>query len=152
MSDSAPAIREIARNRRAKHDYEILDTLEVGIELVGSEVKTLRAGEVNLAQAYVRIKNAELWLEQARIDEYREANKQNHDPNRRRRLLAHKREIVRMKQRIQEKGLTVIPLRLYFKQRTVKLEIGIARGRKTHDKRQHLKEKDSKRALRRLTR
>lgn len=152
MSDSERPIREIARNRKAKHDYEILETVEVGVELVGTEVKTLRAGEVSLAESFVRIRQSQMWLEQARIDEYREGNRHNHDPARPRRLLAHRREIDRWAQRMKEKGLTIIPLRLYFRGRVVKLEIGLGRGRKRHDKRQVLKERDSRRELRKFVR
>lgn len=152
MSDSERPVKEVARNRRAKHDFEILDTLEVGVELRGTEVKTLRAGEVSLGEAFVRIKGGQMWLEQARIDEYREGNRHNHDPARARRLLAHKREIQKWEQRLKEKGLTIVPLRLYFRGRVVKLEVGMGRGRKTHDKRQHLKERDSKREMRKFVR
>jgi SsrA-binding protein len=152
MSDSERPIREIARNRKAKHDYEILETVEVGVALVGTEVKTLRAGEVSLGEAFVRIRQGQMWLEQARIDEYREGNRHNHDPARPRRLLARRREIDRWAQRMKEKGLTIIPLRLYFRGRVVKLEIGLGRGRKRHDKRQVLKERDSRRELRKFVR
>lgn len=152
MSDSERPIREITRNRRAKHDYEILDTLEVGVALQGTEVKTLRAGEVSLGEAFVRIKDDQFWLEQARIDEYREGNRHNHDPARPRRLLAHRREIQKWSQTRKEKGLTIIPLRLYFRGRVVKLEIGLAKGRKRHDKRQALKERDSRREMRKFVR
>lgn len=152
MSDSERPIHEITRNRRAKHDYEILDTLEVGVALQGTEVKTLRAGEVSLGEAFVRIKDDQFWLEQARIDEYREGNRHNHDPARPRRLLAHRREIQKWSQTRKEKGLTIIPLRLYFRGRVVKLEIGLAKGRKRHDKRQALKERDSRREMRKFVR
>jgi len=100
MSDSERPIREVTRNRRAKYDFEILETLEVGVALQGTEVKTLRAGEVSLGEAFVRIRNGQMWLEQARIDEYREGNRHNHDPSRPRRLLAHKREIEKWAQRM----------------------------------------------------
>jgi SsrA-binding protein len=122
------------------------------VELVGTEVKTLRAGEVSLGESFVRIRQGQMWLEQARIDEYREGNRHNHDPARSRRLLAHRREIDRWAQRMKEKGLTIIPLRLYFRGRVVKLEIGLGRGRKRHDKRQVLKERDSRRELRKFVR
>lgn len=152
MSDSERPIREVTRNRRAKYDFEILETLEVGVALQGTEVKTLRAGEVSLAEAFVRIRNGQMWLEQARIDEYREGNRHNHNPSRPRRLLAHKREIEKWAQRMKEKGLTIVPISLYFRGRVVKLEIGLGKGRKRHDKRQVLKDRDNRRELRKFTR
>lgn len=152
MSESERPIREVARNRRAKRDYEILDTLEVGIELTGTEVKTIRSGEVSLGEAFVRLRQAELWLEQARIEEYTEGNRHNHDPNRPRRLLARKREIDRWGQRTKEKGLTIVPLRMYFRGNRVKLEIGLGKGRKVHDKRRAMKERDTRRELRKYVR
>ncbi|MBC8406737.1 MAG: SsrA-binding protein SmpB [Planctomycetes bacterium] len=152
MSETERPIREIAFNRKAKRDYEILDTLEVGIVLVGTEVKTLRNGHVSLAESFVKIRDGQMWLEKCHIDEYVEGNVYNHDPVRSRRLLAHKRETVKWFQKMKEKGLTVVPLRLFFKGRHAKLEIAMARGRKQHDKRQALKDRDSRKELRGLRR
>jgi SsrA-binding protein len=152
MSESERPIREIAYNRKAKRDYELLDTLEVGIQLVGTEVKTLRNGQVSLSEAFVKISAGQMWLEKCHIDEYTEGNQHNHDPARPRRLLAHRREVQKWFQKMREKGLTMIPLRLYFKGRHAKLEIAMARGRKRHDKRQAMKEKDSRKELRNLRR
>ncbi len=152
MSENERPVREVAANRKARRDYEILDRLEVGIALEGTEVKTLRSGHVSLAESFVRIQEGQMWLEGAHIDEYREGNQRNHIPTRRRKLLAHKREIARWSQRMNEKGLTIVPLKLYFRGRHVKLEIGLARGRKHHDKRQALRDRDAKRELRSLRR
>jgi SsrA-binding protein len=148
MSENERPIREIAFNRKAKHDYEILDKLEVGIVLHGTEVKTLRTGHVSLAEAFVLIRNGQMSLEKAHIDEYTEGNRHNHNPMRSRRLLAHRKETLKWYQRMKEKGLTIIPIRLYFHGRHVKLEIAMARGRKRHDKRQELKDRDNRRELR----
>jgi len=152
MSDTERPIREIAFNRKAKRDYEMLDTLEVGIVLVGTEVKTLRDGHVSLTESFVKIRDGQMWLEKCHIDEYVEGNQNNHNPVRPRRLLAHRREILKWFQKIKEKGLTIVPMRLFFKGRHAKLEIAMARGRKQHDKRQVMKDRDSRKELRGLRR
>ena len=138
----------VAENRRAKRDYEILDRLEVGMCLRGSEVKTLRNGKVSLAESFVKYKDNEIWLEGAHIEEFAQAAEGNHDPLRSRKLLARKRQIEKWGQRVKEKGLTIIPLRIYFLGCHAKLEIGLCRGRKRHDKRQRVKDRDDRRAIR----
>jgi len=126
----------ITTNREAYHHYFILETWEAGIQLTGTEVKSLRAGKVTLKEGYVRITEGEAWLLHVHISPYTHGNRQNHDPDRPRRLLLHKREIIRLFSKIREKGLTVVPTRLYFKGNLVKCEIGVARGKKLHDKRE----------------
>ena len=127
------------RNRKASHEYEILEAFEVGIMLVGSEVKSIRAGHVSISESWVDIsEKGEIWLVGTHINEYSQANKFNHVPARRRKLLAHKHEIEKMQKAVEQKGLTIIPLKLYFKNRLAKLEIAICRGKKLYDKRQDL--------------
>jgi SsrA-binding protein len=135
-------------NRKASHKYEVMDYFETGIALVGSEVKSIRAGHISLGESWVDIsENGELWLVGAHINEYSQANQFNHIPARRRKLLAHRHEIEKMQKAVEIKGLTIIPLKLYFKKRKVKLEIAICRGKNQQDKRQDLIEKeDAKRA------
>jgi SsrA-binding protein len=143
----------IADNRRARFDYEILDTLEVGIQLTGTEVKSLRANKANIAESYVQVKNGELWLINANIPEYTLGNRFNHEPRRTRKLLAHGREIARLFQGTSRDGLTVVPLKIYFNERgRVKLEIALAKGKKKHDKRETAKERDWQRDKARLLR
>ena len=130
-------------NRKASHQYEILDCFETGIMLVGSEVKSIRAGHISLSESWVDISEKnELWLVGAHINEYSQANQFNHIPARRRKLLAHKHEIEKMQKCVEIKGLTIIPLKLYFKKRKAKLEIAICRGKNLRDKRQDLIKKD----------
>lgn len=142
----------LANNRHARHEYQILDTLEAGIELVGTEVKALRGGRTQLREGYVRIENGEAWLIQVHISPYEQGNVHNHDPERRRRLLLHKREIEYLAGRVQRDGLTLVPLRLYTKGNRIKLEIGLARGKKLWDKRQSIAERDARREAERVTR
>ena len=142
-------LREIARNRKAKRDYEILDTVEAGIVLTGTEVKSLRAGKVSLQEAYVKARRDGLWLVKAHIEEYTQANRFNHEPERDRKLLLRRREIQKLRQRVREKGLTLVPLRLYFRGPWAKLEIGVGRGRKLYDKRELVKKREAERAMRR---
>jgi SsrA-binding protein len=137
----------ICRNRRASHDYEILDRMECGIVLVGTEVKSLRAGYGNLEDSYARVDGGEVWLIGAEIPEYEFGNRLNHKPKRARKLLLHKREIVRFAGKASEKGLTLVPLRMYFKEGVAKLELAIAKGKQTHDKREALKKADAKRQI-----
>jgi len=134
-----PAEKVVSENRRARHDYEILDTLECGIALVGSEVKSLRSGRMSLDEAYGRINGREVWLIGCDIPEYDKANQLNHVPKRPRKLLLHRREIGKFADRALEKGLTLVPLKMYFKDGRVKLLMGIGKGRQAHDKRQKLK-------------
>lgn len=140
--------KDIVKNRRARHDYHILDTYEAGIALQGTEVKALRqSGSMSLKDSYADARNAELYLVGAHIKPYEQGNINNHDPERDRKLLMHKKEILRLQQQVREKGLTVVPLRVYFKQGIVKVELGLARGKHTYDKRRALKEKQSKREM-----
>jgi SsrA-binding protein len=130
-------------NRKASHQYEVLDCFETGIMLVGSEIKSIRAGQISLSESWVDISEKnELWLVGAHINEYSQANQFNHIPARRRKLLAHKHEIEKMQKAVEIKGLTIIPLKLYFKKRRAKLEIAICRGKNQRDKRQDLIKKD----------
>jgi len=130
-------------NRKASHQYEILECFEAGIVLAGSEVKSIRAGHISLGESWVEVsEKEELWLVGAHINEYSQANQFNHIPARRRKLLVHKHEIEKMQKSVETKGLTIVPLKLYFKKRKAKLEIAICRGKKQHDKRQDLIKKD----------
>jgi SsrA-binding protein len=135
-AQGAGAIKVISDNRAAYHNYHIIETYEAGIELTGTEVKSARLGRVNLKDAYAMISNGQAWLLNAHISHYTHGNRQNHDPTRTRRLLLHKREIERLNSRVQEKGLTLIPTKFYFKNGFIKCELGIARGKKLHDKRE----------------
>ncbi|MDA7977335.1 MAG: SsrA-binding protein SmpB [Pirellulales bacterium] len=143
----------VARNRRARHEYEILETLECGLMLVGSEVKSLRTGKLSLDEAYGRVKNGEVWLIGSDIPEYVEANRFNHDPRRPRKLLMHRREVNKFANRALQDGLTLIPLSLYFnREGRAKVLMGIGRGRKLHDKRENLKAKEARREIDRAAR
>ena len=142
-----PEERVVAENRKARHDYEILDTLECGIALVGSEVKSLRGGKMSLDEAYGRVDGNEVWLLGCDIPEYEKANQLNHKPKRPRKLLLHRREIRTFAAQAFEKGLTLVPLKIYFKQGRVKLLLGVGRGRKAHDKREKLKAATARRDI-----
>lgn len=144
-----PNSKIITRNRRASHEYDILDKLECGIALVGSEVKSLRAGKVSLEEAYARVKDDELWLINCDIAEYPQANMFNHEPRRTRKLLLHKRELRKFAAAADHDGLTMIPLSMYFSNGRAKVEIAVGKGRKLHDKRQKLKENEAKKEIRR---
>jgi SsrA-binding protein len=137
----------ICRNRRATHDYEILDQIECGIVLVGTEVKSLRAGFANLDDAYARVDGGEAWLIGAEIPEYEFGNRLNHKPKRERKLLMHRREIERFAGKASEKGLTLVPLRMYFREGKAKLELAVGKGKQVHDKREALKDADAKRQI-----
>lgn len=138
----------ICENRKARHKYEILQQVECGVMLIGSEVKSLREGNISLNEAYVRVENRELWLIGADIAEYRQASFWNHKPKRSRKLLVHRRELDKLSTKAFEKGLTLIPLRMYFNARgIVKIMVAVGRGKNLHDKRQTLKDADNKRRL-----
>ena len=148
-----PNERLVTENRRALHNYSVLEALECGIILVGSEVKSLREGRISLDEAYARVKENELWLIGCDIPEYFEAGHFNHRPKRPRKLLIHRREMKRFAQRAFEKGLTLVPLRLYFKEGRAKLLVGLCRGKAKHDKRQSMKTAEAKREIaRQMTR
>lgn len=137
--------KTICQNRKARHDYFILDSVEAGIVLAGTEVKSLRAGRANLQDSYAAIEEGEVWLHQAHISPYEPANRFNLEPRRKRKLLLKKREIHRLARQVLEKGITLIPLRLYFKRGLAKVELGLARGKRLYDKREAIKEKDEAR-------
>jgi len=139
--------RTIATNRRARHEYEILETLEAGLVLRGTEVKALRAGHVNFKDSYATVRSGEAWLLGCHISPYSHGTDANHDPERDRKLLLHRREIARLVGKIAERGLTVVPLRVYFKRGRVKIELGLARGKKLHDKRSAIREREVRREM-----
>jgi SsrA-binding protein len=143
----------IVSNRKARHEYTIEDTVEAGLVLTGTEVKSLRAGRATLSEAFAEISDGEVWLHGAHIPEYLQGTWNNHSPRRKRKLLLHRTEIDRMAARVNERGLTVVPLSMYFKDGRAKVELALARGKKTYDKRQALAERDAKReAVRELGR
>ena len=141
------ADKVVATNRKAYHDYEILETYEAGIALRGTEVKSLRESQVNFKDCYATIDNNEAWLIGCYISPYHHGTDANHDPERKRKLLLHRREIQRLVGKVAERGLTMIPLRLYFKKGRAKCELGLARGRKLHDKRASIREREAKREM-----
>lgn len=143
--------KTITLNRRARHEFAIDDSMEAGIVLTGTEIKSIRAGRVNLAEAYARIERGEAWLIGAHIAPYEQGNRNNHEPLRTRKLLLHRDQIAELVGRVQSKGFTLVPLRLYIKDGRAKLEIGVARGKKTHDKRRTIAERDARRELARET-
>ncbi|MDH4157821.1 MAG: SsrA-binding protein SmpB [candidate division Zixibacteria bacterium] len=139
-------IRYVVRNRKARHDYEIKSSLEVGIELQGSEVKSIREGKVNLSDAYATVENGEVILKNLHISAYKMA-RENHDPLRPRRLLLHKREIRKMTIQTEQRGMTLVPLSVYFRGRNVKIELAVAVGRKKYDKRQAIARQEASRRI-----
>ncbi|MBX9667459.1 MAG: SsrA-binding protein SmpB [Candidatus Obscuribacterales bacterium] len=139
----------ITDNRRARHEYEILDVLECGIALVGTEVKSMRQGLANLQDSHARIENGEVWLYNCHVSPYDHGNRFNHDPDRKRRLLLHKAEIRKLKAKVQEKGLSLIPLKLYFNHNRAKVALALCRGKKIYDKRDSISKRDSQRQLER---
>ncbi len=141
------SIKVIATNRKAYHNYTILETFEAGIALTGAEIKSIRDSRASLVQSYVKPESGELWLINAHIARYEAASYMSHEPTRTRKLLMHRREIAELASRVAEKGLTLVPLRLYLKDSIAKLEIGLARGKKQHDKRQAIMERETEREL-----
>ncbi len=139
--------KRIAENRRARHNYTIEDTIEAGIALIGTEVKSLRAGRANLGDSYAEVVGGEVYLRNAHIDQYEPAARFNHDPLRPRRLLLHKREIRKLAGKVAERGYTLVPLSLYFKNGKVKVDLALARGKKSYDKREAIKERDQSREI-----
>jgi SsrA-binding protein len=143
----------ITDNRKARFEFEILESLECGLHLLGSEVKSLRAGKISLEEAYARVKDDEVWLINCDIPEYKQATIWNHEPKRQRKLLMHRREVLKFARQAKEKGLTLVPLKLYFNERGLaKLLLGLCRGKKLHDKREVMKAKDMKRDIYRAMR
>jgi SsrA-binding protein len=147
-----PAGKLIAQNKRARHDYKILDTYEAGIELVGSEVKSVKAGEISINEAFVRIRGGEAWLEQAHIKPYQASQGSQPEPARTRKLLLHRREVSRIIGESEARNHTIIPLSVYLKRGLVKLEIAVGQGKKLYDKRQTLKAKEQRREADRAVR
>jgi SsrA-binding protein len=143
--------KTVAVNRRARFEYAVEETLEAGIVLTGTEIKSIRAGRANLAEAYARIERGEAWLIGAHIAQYEQGNRNNHEPTRTRKLLLHRDQIAELAGRTQAKGFTLVPLKLYIRDGMAKLELGIARGRKAHDKRRVIAERDVRRELQRET-
>ncbi len=142
-------VHVVSENRKARHDYHIEETYEAGMALTGTEVKSLRAGQCNLRDSYVELKDGQATLVNAHISQYKEGNRFNHEPLRPRKLLLHKMEIRRLGQRVRERGYTVVPLRIYFSGSRAKVEIGLARGKHTYDKRHDLAERDARRDMER---
>ena len=142
----------IARNRRARHDYHILDVVEAGVVLTGTEVKSLRAGRASLTDGFAELRDGELWLMGVHIPEYTLGTWTNHEPRRPRKLLLHRREINRLASQISEQGLTIVPLALYFSGGRVKVELALARGKRAYDKRQDLARRDAAREVERALR
>jgi len=139
--------KTLARNKKARHDFQIDDTLEAGIVLVGSEVKSLREAQASLVDAYCMIRDGELWLLQAQISPYPWANQFNHEPRRDRKLLAHKQEIKRLATKVREKGYTLIPTEIYLKRGRIKVEVALARGKRQFEKRQSKRAAEAKREM-----
>ena len=139
----------VSQNKKAYHDYFILDTYEAGIELRGTEIKSVRKGSTNLKDAFIRIKNNEAFIENMHIAPYEQGNRFNHEPLRTRKLLLHKKQIRKLQKEVKENGLTIVPTKLYFNTSKLKVEIALARGKKLYDKRQDLKAKDAKRDVER---
>ncbi len=146
------AVKIISVNRQAYHDYFVERTIEAGVSLVGTEIKSIRDGKVNLRGSYAIVRNGELWLENAHIAVYDHGNRYNHEPLRNRKLLLHRREIEQLQAKVATKGLTLIPLKLYLKGGKAKIELGLCRGKKLYDKREAIAERDVKREIERVIR
>ena len=142
-------IKVVATNRKARHEYFLLETYEAGIALKGSEIKSIRAGQVSLAQAYVRVDGREAWLVDCHIAPYEQAGLFNHDPQRPRKLLLHRKEIYKLYDQVRQKGVTIVPLRVYLKHGLAKVEIAVAKGKKLYDKRQAIARRDIQREIER---
>ncbi len=142
----------IADNRRARHEYHLLDRVEAGLVLTGTEVKSLRDGRVDLRQAYADVRDGEAWLRGLHISTYEQGNTANHDPDRDRKLLLHKRELASLVGKVQQRGLTLVPTRLYFKDGRAKVELALARGKDVHDKRRDIAKRDAERDVERALR
>ncbi len=150
--EASDGIHVVARNRKARHEYDLIEKIEAGLVLTGTEVKSLRNGKANIEDAYADLDRGEVWLLGCDIPEYLQANQMNHKPKRPRKLLLHRAEIAKLSAKTSEKGLTIVPLSVYFKKGMAKVELCIARGRKTYDKRQAIKKDDAKRDIERALR
>lgn len=144
---SEQGIKTVATNKKARHDYIITDTFEAGMMLTGSEIKSVRAGQVNLRDSYATVREGELWLISAHIAPYKQASRENHEPRRERKLLMHRREINRLVGKLQEKGLTLVPLKIYLKKGRAKIELGLGQGKRLYDKRQSMRERTDRRQM-----
>ena len=142
----------VVRNRKARHEYHVLETLEAGLVLQGTEVKSLRDGRANLQDAFARIDHGELWLFGMHISPYEQGNRFNHDPVRHRKLLVRKQELRRLVGRVEQKGFTLIPLEIYFRRGVAKVTVGLVQGKQLHDKREDLKKRDAEREMERAYR
>ncbi|HXA42366.1 MAG TPA: SsrA-binding protein SmpB [Candidatus Solibacter sp.] len=142
----------IANNRAAFHEYFVLDRVEAGLALLGTEVKSIREGKVNIKDGFIRIEGGQAFLENVHIQPWEAGNRQNHEPTRSRRLLMHKREIIELYSKVREQGLTIVPLRLYFRGGKAKIEVALVKGKKSWDKRQAIAERDAKREMQRAVR
>jgi len=142
-------VKVVATNRKARFEYFLLEHYEAGLSLQGSEIKSIRAGQVSLAEAYVRVEGRQAWLMEAHIAPYAQANRYNHDPKRPRRLLLHRKELRDLWDAVRQKGVTIVPTRVYLKEGRAKLEIAIAKGKKLHDKRQALAQREAEREMER---
>ena len=144
-------IKVIAKNRKAKFEYFLIEEFEAGIELKGSEIKSIRAGQISLTESFVRLDGEQAWLVNCHIAPYDQANRYNHEPKRERRLLLHKKEIIRMWNEVRQKGVTIVPVEVYLKGGLAKIKIAIAKGKKMHDKREVIAKRDADREIRRRT-
>lgn len=144
--------RTITVNRRARYDYEVMESVEAGLVLTGTEIKAIREGRVNLSDSYGKPENGEMWLVNLHIAQYSAGSRENHDPTRRRKLLLRKDQITRLTKMVSERGLTLVPLRLYIKKHYAKVELGLGRGRKRYDKRRAIVERDREREARQAVR
>jgi len=140
-------VKVVATNKKARFEYFLLEHFEAGLSLQGSEIKSIRAGQASLAESYVRVEEGQAWLMDAHIAPYIQANRFNHDPRRPRRLLLHKKQIRELFEAVRQKGVTIVPTRMYLKDGRAKLEIAIAKGKKMHDKRQEIAKKDAEREM-----
>jgi len=152
MTDQGEHIKVVTSNRKAYYNYIIEEKYEAGLELVGSEVKSIRQGKVSIQEAYAAVEGNSIWVYSMRINPYEQASFEKHDPDRKKRLLMHKREIRKLRIKTQERGFTLIPLKLYFKNNLAKLEIGLGRGKKLFDKRESIRKKDDDRRMQRSMR
>jgi SsrA-binding protein len=149
MKPTTDGVKVLASNRKARHDYHIEDTIEAGIVLTGTEIKSIRSGRMNLQDSFAQVRAGEVWLVGAHISPYTHGNRENHDPLRDRKLLLHRREINKLTGKVQERGYTLVPLRVYLKQGRAKVELGLARGKKLYDKRESIAKRDFDREMRR---
>jgi SsrA-binding protein len=152
QKEEKEAERPVATNRKARHEYAVLDTIEAGVVLTGTEVKSLRQGNANLAEGYARIAGGEAWLEGVHVSPYKQGSDANVDPLRKRKLLLHRREIRKLQAWLTETGITLIPLKLYFRKNVAKIQLGVCKGKRAYDKRQAIAKRESDRALRRMIR